>query len=545
MAWFDVDNMVRLGIAPPVPWRRVPQYMAVGSGMGGLGYLGKSYVMQADPAQISAQAQSVESLQSQIRSFRDQAAALQREIRDLATSAPSAPTKGALDDAQLVVTNMDQKTKQADLIYAFSPEWVTTAVNQSIHGGWGFGRDVILGNSLGDTSKNFSGRPLDPMNRLEILKAASQELQSIQQSMAKDLGLLRSARDGALQAAEEFARAAAAQAEASYQQQQQSVFQQNLVQQAQQIELQRATQAQQLAQSQAAFELQLAQQRQAMQQAQLEAEARYAQQVQAAKEAALQFELQQQQAIQQQQQQALAAQAAAEQQRMAQALQVEQARAQQELAFAAQQQQLQLAAQYAQQQAAVQPQGYYPASAPYGPSVGPMTGSYPQAMTPSAWPQWNQAAAAAQAAGLNPGQVVSYGSTQQVSMLPTAAPMVPGVMPQGQVWAPPTGGGIYGMAGLGTGGAAAVVAPKAATQGTFSQVLSALPGLIQAGGTAAGNVILARQGVGPQAPPPAPSGGLGLGAGVGALALGAGALYLLTRKRGGSRAPRRARPRRR
>lgn len=500
MAWFELSDLRAAGIAPPVPWRRVPHAI---SGMHGLGSLGRGMVvMQADPAEISAATQSYESLYSQIKSMAQQISTLVDAVQAAATGIPEPSVIGPADDASLIAQNAAQKLGTADKIYALDASWVQTAVDQQIHGGWAFGRDVVLGQSLGG-SGNRSGRPLDPMNRLAILKAAVQELQAIQGSMAKDLGTLRGVRDVQAKALAAYKVAVAQQAAADAAVSQSSQFTQQLTTQAQNVEQQKAQAAQQLATQQAAFELDLQRQRQALELSRLKAE----QDLQAAQANA--------------QAQQLAQQAAQEQARAQQELALAQAKAQQELQFSAAQQNMQLQQAYAAQV----PVQYQPAAAPYSPSMLPMTGAFPQAMQPTPWGQWNQAAAAAQAAGINPASVVSYGSSRNA--VPTfsaqSVPMSPGIMPGVNTELNfGAGGGIYGLGSF-------MGAPVTPLPSQSAGLVSMLPGIIGAGGQAAANVLLARKGINPALADQQAmqsGGGAGLGASLGTVALVGGGLFL-------------------
>lgn len=503
MSWFSVNDLRSAGIAPPVPWRRVPAAMnghhghGLGFGMGGLGAFGRGFQpTPADPAELSAATAGVESNYGQIKSLASQIQSTASEIASLTSGVSDPGARSAADDAALLAENAKVAAGAAAQIYGFAEEWVVKAVDPSIHGGWAFGRDVVIGNSTGG-SKNMSGMPLFPSNRLMILQAAVRDLTSVKAGLASDLGSIRSARDAAQKQVEVY-RAAVRQAqEASNVASQASQFTQSLTTQAQQIEQERVQQAQQLARSQAEFELRIAAQRQQLEQQKLESEQRLAL------------------ARQQAEEQALARQAASAAAQDQLALQQLQAKAAQELQFAAARQQADLQAQYAQQQ----PAAYYPAAAPYSQAMAPMTGAFPSVMQPTAWPQWNQAAAAAQAAGINPGSVVSYGQSQQQTFAPQSQAMQPGFMPGINTELNlNAGGGVYGyMGGLGAGTAAG------------QSFLNMLPSLISAGGGAASNVIRARQGLGPlpddQAAAAAASSGSGAGMGIGTLVVGGVVAY--------------------
>jgi hypothetical protein len=498
MSWMSTSDLRRAGLAP-YSW-------------GVLNGLGKfKGGMPADPGKVSAAAQAVEVAYTQLRSFGDQIASLQAEIATVAASVGDTGVKALADDAQLIGTSAGQKLMRAKAVYAMDQGWVEQALGQNVHAGWGFGRDVVLGQSTGDPAKNTSRRPLDGWNRLMILEAAATELAAIQSGLARDLGTIRTARQDAVAQAQGWRQQAQAAEVKTQAVQQQSLFEQNLLDEARRREQEKLLRVQQLEQQRAAQQDAIEQQRAAFEQARLQRgqeleiqREQMAQQLEAAKMAAEQSRLQAQL-------QAEAQRSALEQARLQQQIQMEAGQQQQSFALEQQRQQALYEAearQYAPQ--GQQPQAYYATAGGYGPGYAPVTGAFPSMDQPPPWAQYEQAGAWGESRGAEPEFDPFSGGFSGLGAITKATTS--------------TGTTIYRPQ------------PSMAAQ-AGSALLTALPGLVTSGGTAAANVLRARKGLPPlsdeqipgAAELPQRGGGGGLGLGLAAAAIGLGLLVLVGR----------------
>lgn len=494
MAYASVNRLVAAGLVAPPPFRQ---------GVLGLGALAGSKgafasAQSSGQAEVATSVRAYETAYTQIRALVAQLQQAANEARAAAAGVQDPEVQALVDDAQLLATDASDRASEVDKIYALDESWVQD-LGSGIHGGWAFGRDIVVNGAKGP-----NGQPLLPWNRNQILKAAAGALQKIQADLARQIGQIRGARAAIQTKAQNFQRSEQLRVAAE----QRAAAEEARVQQAQ--EAARIREETRQAQADAAEERRRAaaealEERKIAMQTQLE-EARIA-----AEQRRLEAELQKESQRAQLEQQALQSELQAQQQRLAQQQAAE--AAQQAAQLQAQQYQQQLEAQRAAALMQAEMAKLQPPSPPmYGsgalsvPGYGVPQGVMPQPMVPPSFPGYQQAA--------DWGAYVTPPSYSGPGAPAAVAP------PQAASWDP--SGELFGLRGLG------------------ASVLDSVGSFAKAVGPSVADVVAAARG---GRPAPAPvqqdsGGGVETLVGVG-VAVGVG--YFLWKKlgKGGKRSRRR------